>query len=98
LFCVLVLSESLGLPVGALVRLARLFVSLLVRLQSKIALFAVFTILTALLLAATFLLFQRLFGANAFEQRTIILNNQPFQFSRRNSFARLVGSYRCWSD
>src|SRR5215218_5784959 len=47
----------------------------------KVALFAGFTILTALLLAATFLLFQRLFGAYAFEQRTIILNNQPFQFS-----------------
>ncbi len=50
-------------------------------LKTKIALFAGFTILTALLLAATFLLFQRLFGAYAFEQRTIILNNQPFQFS-----------------
>ena len=49
--------------------------------KAKLALFAGFTILTALLLAATFLLFQRLFGANAFEQRTIILNNQPFQFS-----------------
>lgn len=49
--------------------------------KAKIALFAGFTILTAVLLAATFLLFQRLFGANAFEQRTIILNNQPFQFS-----------------
>src|SRR5687768_2940755 len=49
--------------------------------KTKAALFAVFTILTALLLAATFLLFQRLFGAYAFEQRTIILNNQPFQFS-----------------
>ena len=49
--------------------------------KTKVALFAGFTILTALLLAATFLLFQRLFGAYAFEQRTIILNNQPFQFS-----------------
>lgn len=49
--------------------------------KAKIALFAGFTILTALLLAATFLLFQRLFGAYAFEQRTILLNNQPFQFS-----------------
>ena len=28
-----------------------------------------------------FLFFQRLFGAYAFENRTIILNNQPFQFS-----------------
>ena len=47
----------------------------------KIALFAGSAILTALLLSATFLLFQRLFGAYAFENRTIILNNQPFQFS-----------------
>src|SRR5215207_7956309 len=47
----------------------------------KIALFAGSAIITALLLAATFLLFQRLFGAYAFESRTIILNNQPFQFS-----------------
>ena len=47
----------------------------------KIALFAGSAILTALLLSATFLLFQRLFGAYAFEQRTIVLNNQPFQFS-----------------
>src|SRR6185503_771339 len=47
----------------------------------KIALFAASAILTALLLSATFLLFQRLFGAYTFENRTIILNNQPFQFS-----------------
>jgi uncharacterized membrane protein (UPF0182 family) len=47
----------------------------------KVALFAGSAILTALLLSATFLLFQRLFGAYAFEKRTIILNNQPFQFS-----------------
>jgi len=47
----------------------------------KAALFAGSAIATALLLSATFLLFQRLFGAYAFENRTIILNNQPFQFS-----------------
>jgi len=47
----------------------------------KLALFAASALLTALLLSATFLLFQRLFGAYAFESRTIILNNQPFQFS-----------------
>jgi uncharacterized membrane protein (UPF0182 family) len=47
----------------------------------KAALFAVSAIVTALLLSTTFLLFQRLFGAYAFENRTIILNNQPFQFS-----------------
>ncbi|HKY43193.1 MAG TPA: UPF0182 family protein, partial [Pyrinomonadaceae bacterium] len=49
--------------------------------KMKAALFAGSAILTALLLTATFLLFQRLFGAYAFENRTIILNNQPFQFS-----------------
>jgi len=49
--------------------------------KAKLALFFGSAILTALLLTATFLLFQRLFGAYAFEQRTIILNNQPFQFS-----------------
>src|SRR5215208_4666395 len=47
----------------------------------KLALFAGSAILTALLLSATFLLFQRLFGAYAFENRTVILNNQPFQCS-----------------
>ena len=47
----------------------------------KAALFAGSAVLTALLLSAVFLLFQRLFGAYAFENRTIILNNQPFQFS-----------------
>ena len=47
----------------------------------KLSLFAGGAIVTALLLAATFLLFQKLFGANTFESRTIVLNNQPFQFS-----------------
>ena len=47
----------------------------------KILLFFLFTILTAILLQTTFWLFQKLFGAAAFESRTIILNNQPFQFS-----------------
>src|SRR5687767_610967 len=44
----------------------------------KLALFFGTALLTALLLSATFLLFQRLFGAYTFESRTIILNNQPF--------------------
>src|SRR5687768_13276268 len=47
----------------------------------KLALFFGTALLTALLLSATFLLFQRLFGAYTFESRTIVLNNQPFQFS-----------------
>jgi uncharacterized membrane protein (UPF0182 family) len=49
--------------------------------NAKLLLFAVSAILTALLLAATFMLFQKLFGAYAFESRTIVLNNQPFTFS-----------------
>lgn len=49
--------------------------------KTKAALLIGFTLLTALLLSAVFLLFQRLFGAYAFENRTIVLNNQPFQFS-----------------
>ena len=50
-------------------------------LRLKVILFAGSALLTALLLSTTFLLFQRLFGAYAFESRTILLNNQPFQFS-----------------
>ncbi len=50
-------------------------------LKVKVALFAGSAVVTALLLSATFLLFQKLFGAYAFEKRTIVLNNQPFQFS-----------------
>ena len=49
--------------------------------KAKALLFIGSTLLTALLLSATFTLFQRLFGAYAFENRTISLNNQPFQFS-----------------
>ena len=47
----------------------------------KAGLFAGAAVITALILSSTFWLFQRLFGSAAFEQRTIILNNQPFQFS-----------------
>lgn len=49
--------------------------------KAKALLFIGSAVLTALLLSTTFLLFQKLFGAYAFENRTIILNNQPFQFS-----------------
>jgi len=47
----------------------------------KVGLFLLFTVLTAGLLQTTFWLFQKLFGAAAFESRTVVLNNQPFQFS-----------------
>jgi uncharacterized protein len=49
--------------------------------KAKALLFVGSAVLTALLLSMTFLLFQRLFGAYAFENRTVMLNNQPFQFS-----------------
>ena len=49
--------------------------------KTKALLFVGSAVLTTLLLSMTFLLFQRLFGAYAFENRTIVLNNQPFQFS-----------------
>src|SRR5690242_8717368 len=49
--------------------------------KAKALLFVSSAVLTALLLSSTFLLFQRLFGAYAFENRTILLNNQPRQFS-----------------
>src|SRR6185369_873660 len=57
--------------------------------KAKALLFVGSAVLTALLLSATFLLFQRLFGAYAFESRTIILNNQPFQFSPARVIRRL---------
>jgi uncharacterized membrane protein (UPF0182 family) len=47
----------------------------------KAGLFLGAAVSTALFLGITFWLFQRLFGAAAFEQRTIILNNQPYKFS-----------------
>ena len=47
----------------------------------KVGLLIGAAVLTALFLGATFWLFQRLFGSYAFEQRTIVLNNQPFKFS-----------------
>ena len=47
----------------------------------KAGLFVGFALTTAIILSATFWLFQKLFGAAAFESRTILLNNQPFQFS-----------------
>jgi uncharacterized membrane protein (UPF0182 family) len=47
----------------------------------KAGLFVGFALLTALLLRSAFWLLQRLFASYAFEKRTIILNNQPFQFS-----------------
>lgn len=47
----------------------------------KIGLFLVFLVLTVLLLRAAFWLFERAFASHALARRTIMLNNQPFQFS-----------------
>lgn len=58
--------------------------------KAKALLFIGATVSTALLLSATFWLFQRLFGKYAFEQRTIVLNNQTVQFSPAR-FIRPVG-------
>ena len=55
----------------------------------KIALFAASAILTALLLSATFLLFQRLFGAYAFENRPSFSTISHFSFLRQSLFRPL---------
>ena len=47
----------------------------------KAGLLVGFAVLTAFLLRSAFWLLQHLFASYAFEKRTIILNNQPFQFS-----------------
>ena len=50
-------------------------------LKIKVALFLIFFILTAVILRAGFLLLERIFAAHASKPRTIIVNNQPVQFS-----------------
>ncbi len=47
----------------------------------KIGLFAAFALATALILRLAFWLLERIFAAQGLEQRTIILNNQPFQIA-----------------
>ena len=47
----------------------------------KTGLFVGFAVLTALLLRSAFWLLQRLFASYALEKRTIVVNNQPIQFS-----------------
>ncbi|MFN2493283.1 MAG: UPF0182 family protein [Pyrinomonadaceae bacterium] len=56
----------------------------------KGALFLVFAIVTALLLRAGFWLLERAFAAQTLEKRTIIVNNQPIQFSAAR-FIRPLG-------
>ena len=50
-------------------------------LKLKVGLFLVFLILTALLLRAGFLVLERIFSVHALAPRTIMVNNQPVQFS-----------------
>src|SRR6266850_2558451 len=47
----------------------------------KLALFLVFTVLTAAILRSVFWLLERVFAAHAIERRTIVINNQPVEFS-----------------
>jgi uncharacterized membrane protein (UPF0182 family) len=47
----------------------------------KVALFASFAVLTVLILRGAFWLLQRAFASQTLERRTIMLNNQPFEFS-----------------
>jgi uncharacterized membrane protein (UPF0182 family) len=47
----------------------------------KLALFVTFAILTALLLRGVFWLLERAFAAHGMQKRTIVVNNQPIQFS-----------------
>jgi uncharacterized protein len=53
----------------------------------KLALFLVFTILTAIILRAALWLLGRVFGTDTLARRTIVINNQPVEFSP----ARFVG-------
>jgi uncharacterized membrane protein (UPF0182 family) len=47
----------------------------------KLALFLVFTLVTAAILRSAFWLLERVFAAHAIERRTIVINNQPVEFS-----------------
>jgi uncharacterized membrane protein (UPF0182 family) len=47
----------------------------------KLALFLVFTVLTAIILRSAFWLLERVFAAHAIERRTVVINNQTVEFS-----------------
>ena len=47
----------------------------------KLALFLIFALLTAAILRGAFWLLERVFATHALERRTIIINNQPVEFS-----------------
>ncbi len=56
----------------------------------KVGLFLAFAVLTVLILRTAFWLFERTFAAQTMAQRTIIVNNQPIQFSP-GRFVRPIG-------
>jgi uncharacterized membrane protein (UPF0182 family) len=56
----------------------------------KMGLFLAFTIITVLLLRTAFWLLEKAFASHTIEKRTIILNNQPVQFSPER-FVRPLG-------
>ena len=56
----------------------------------KVGLFVAFAILTVLLLRTAFWLLEKAFAAQTMEKRTIVLNNQPVQFSPAR-FVRPLG-------
>lgn len=49
--------------------------------KQKVVLFFAFLLLTVFLLRGAFWLLERVFAAHTWERRTIVLNNQPFEFS-----------------
>ncbi len=56
----------------------------------KLGLFIAFALMTVLLLRAAFWLFERAFAAHPWEKRTIVVNNQPIQFSP-DRFVKPIG-------
>lgn len=56
----------------------------------KVGLFVVFVLLTVLILRTAFWLLERAFSSQTIEKRTIIVNNQPIQFSPER-FVRPLG-------
>ena len=56
----------------------------------KLGLFIAFALITMLLLRSAFWLFERAFAAHPLEKRTIVVNNQPIQFSP-DRFVKPIG-------
>lgn len=87
----LVLSRSLAIYVSALwfgsLGYSAVFWYIF---KLKAALFLIFLLSTVLILRGAFWLLERVFAAYKLEERTIMLNNQPFQFSPAR-FMRPVG-------